>query len=102
SAGANNAVALGFGTVADRDNTVSVGAGVPNIDGNKFTRQIVNVAAGTEDNDAVNVGQMKTALSTKVDDTYVKIDTSNSTAAAQAGTAALAIGTNTSASGSYA
>ncbi|WP_241303990.1 ESPR-type extended signal peptide-containing protein [Burkholderia cenocepacia] len=102
SAGANNAVALGFGSVADRDNTVSVGAGVPNIDGNKFTRQIVNVAAGTEDNDAVNVGQMKTALSTKVDDTYVKIDTSNSTAAAQAGTAALAIGTNTSASGSYA
>nr|WP_322055899.1 YadA-like family protein [Burkholderia cenocepacia] len=75
---------------------------MPNIDGNKFTRQIVNVAAGTEDNDAVNVGQMKTALSTKVDDTYVKIDTSNSTAAAQAGTAALAIGTNTSASGSYA
>ncbi|MDN7849374.1 ESPR-type extended signal peptide-containing protein [Burkholderia seminalis] len=102
SAGANNAVALGFGTVADRDNTVSVGAGVPNIDGNKFTRQIVNVAAGTEDNDAVNVGQMKTELSTKVDDTYVKIDTSNSTVAAQAGTAALAIGTNTSASGSYA
>ncbi|WP_272545203.1 ESPR-type extended signal peptide-containing protein [Burkholderia cepacia] len=102
SAGANNAVALGFGTVADRDNTVSVGAGVPNIDGNKFTRQIVNVAAGTEDNDAVNVGQMKTALSTKVDDTYVQIDTSNSTVAAKAGTAALAIGTNTSASGSYA
>ncbi|OXI65694.1 adhesin [Burkholderia sp. AU28863] len=102
SAGANNAVALGFGTVADRDNTVSVGAGVPNIDGNKFTRQIVNVAAGTEDNDAVNVGQMNKELSTKVDDTYVKIDTSNSTVAAQAGTAALAIGTNTSASGSYA
>nr|WP_249214367.1 YadA-like family protein [Burkholderia cenocepacia] len=102
SAGASNAVALGFGTVADRDNTVSVGAGVPNIDGNKFTRQIVNVAAGTEDNDAVNVGQMNKELSTKVDDTYVKIDTSNSTVAAQAGTAALAIGTNTSASGSYA
>nr|WP_175892654.1 ESPR-type extended signal peptide-containing protein [Burkholderia cepacia] len=64
SAGANNAVALGFGTVADRANTVSVGAGVPNIDGNTFTRQIVNVAAGTEDNDAVNVGQMNAGLST--------------------------------------
>nr|WP_330165501.1 YadA-like family protein [Burkholderia sp. 9779_493] len=50
----------------------------------------------------MNLGQMQTALSTKVDDTYVKIDTSNSTVAAQAGTAALAIGTNTSASGSYA
>ncbi len=64
SAGANNAVALGFGTVADRANTVSVGAGVPNIDGNTFTRQIVNVAAGTEDNDAVNVAQMNAGLST--------------------------------------
>ncbi|MCA7963747.1 YadA-like family protein [Burkholderia cenocepacia] len=72
------------------------------MDGNKFTRQIVNVAAGTEDNDAVNVGQMKTALSTKVDDTYVKIDTRNGTAAAQAGSGSVAIGTNTSASGSYA
>ncbi|CAM2165870.1 YadA-like family protein [Burkholderia cepacia] len=64
SAGANNAVALGLGTVADRANTVSVGAGVPNIDGNTFTRQIVNVAAGTEDNDAVNVAQMNAGLST--------------------------------------
>ncbi|MDG0066894.1 YadA-like family protein [Burkholderia sp. IO2] len=98
---ANGSVALGDSSLADRANTVSVGA-VNNRDGRSFTRQIVNVAAGTEDNDAVNVGQMKTALSTKVDDTYVKIDTSNSTAAAQAGTAALAIGTNTSASGSYA
>ncbi|MBB0073477.1 adhesin [Burkholderia cepacia] len=102
SAGADSAVALGIGSVADRANTVSVGAGVPNIDGRTFTRQIVNVAAGTEDNDAVNLGQMKTALSTKVDDTYFKIDTSNSTAAAQASTASLAIGTNTSASGTYA
>ncbi|WP_063888049.1 YadA-like family protein [Burkholderia pseudomultivorans] len=64
SAGATNAVALGFGTVANRDNTVSVGAGVPNIDGSTFTRQIVNVAAGTEDNDAVNVAQMNAGLST--------------------------------------
>uniref|UniRef100_UPI0035613B87 YadA-like family protein n=1 Tax=Burkholderia cenocepacia TaxID=95486 RepID=UPI0035613B87 len=63
---------------------------------------MTNVAAGTANTDAVNLGQMQTALSTKVDDTYVKIDTSNSTVAAQAGTAALAIGTNTSASGSYA
>ncbi|MCF1369922.1 YadA-like family protein [Burkholderia cenocepacia] len=102
SASATDAVALGYGSVADRANSVSVGAGVANADGRTFTRQIVNVAAGTEDNDAVNVGQMNKELSTKVDDTYVKIDTSNSTVAAQAGTAALAIGTNTSASGSYA
>ncbi|QND98078.1 adhesin YadA precursor [Burkholderia cenocepacia] len=102
SASATDAVALGYGSVADRANSVSVGAGVANADGRTFTRQIVNVAAGTEDNDAVNVGQMNKALSTKVDDTYVKIDTSNSTDAAQAGTASLAIGTKTSASGTYA
>nr|WP_321950245.1 YadA-like family protein [Burkholderia cenocepacia] len=64
SASAASAVALGMGSVANRDNTVSVGAGVPNIDGSTFTRQIVNVAAGTEDNDAVNVGQMNAGLST--------------------------------------
>lgn len=48
----NNSVALGAGSVADRDNTVSVGS-----EGNE--RQITNVAAGTEDTDAVNVGQLK-------------------------------------------
>ncbi|WP_409333735.1 adhesin, partial [Burkholderia cenocepacia] len=58
SAGANSSVALGTGTVADRANTVSVGAAVPNIDGQTFTRQIVNVAAGTQQNDAVNVSQL--------------------------------------------
>nr|WP_249201118.1 YadA-like family protein [Burkholderia cenocepacia] len=63
---------------------------------------MTNLAAGTADTDAVNIGQMKTALSTKVDDTYIKIDTSNSTVAAQAGTGSLAIGTNTSAAGTYA
>ena len=50
---ANNSVALGAGSVADRDNTVSVGSS-----GNE--RQITNVAAGTEDTDAVNVAQLKT------------------------------------------
>ncbi|ONW01121.1 ESPR-type extended signal peptide-containing protein [Burkholderia cenocepacia] len=64
SASATDAVALGYGSVADRANSVSVGAGVANADGRTFTRQIVNVAAGTEDNDAVNVGQMNTGLST--------------------------------------
>ncbi|WP_175872567.1 YadA-like family protein [Burkholderia sp. BCC0397] len=64
SASARNSVALGMGSVADRENTVSVGAGVPNIDGSTFTRQIVNVSAGTQDTDAVNVGQMNAGLST--------------------------------------
>nr|WP_310640641.1 YadA-like family protein [Burkholderia cenocepacia] len=45
-------VALGADSVADRDNTVSVGSATQQ-------RQIVNVAAGTQDTDAVNVAQLK-------------------------------------------
>ncbi len=49
--GANDAVALGTGSKATRANTVSVG--------NTGTeRQIVNVAAGTQGTDAVNVAQL--------------------------------------------
>ncbi|WP_279609089.1 YadA-like family protein [Burkholderia cenocepacia] len=55
---ATDSVALGFGSVADRGNTVSVGASVPNGDGQVFTRQIVNVGAGTQATDAVNVSQL--------------------------------------------
>ncbi|ADO49708.1 YadA-like family protein [[Enterobacter] lignolyticus] len=51
---ADNAVALGAGSVADRANTVSVGS-----QGNE--RQITNVAAGTEDTDAVNLAQLRAA-----------------------------------------
>ncbi|ACC73453.1 ESPR-type extended signal peptide-containing protein [Paraburkholderia phymatum] len=49
---ASNAVALGTGSLADRANTVSVGAG-------GAERQIVNVAAGTQNTDAVNLRQLK-------------------------------------------
>ena len=49
---ANNSVALGNGSAASRENTVSVGSS-----GNE--RQITNVAAGTEDTDAVNYGQLE-------------------------------------------
>ncbi|WP_244206484.1 YadA family autotransporter adhesin [Caballeronia pedi] len=49
-----NAVAIGSNSVADRANTVSVGA-------TGAERQITNVAAGTEDTDAVNVSQLKQA-----------------------------------------
>ncbi|WP_316682877.1 ESPR-type extended signal peptide-containing protein, partial [Ralstonia flaminis] len=52
-----NSVALGANSLADRDNTVSVGA-VNNRDGSTFTRQIVNMAAGTQATDAVNVSQL--------------------------------------------
>jgi autotransporter adhesin len=58
-----NAVALGANSFADRDNAVSVGASQSWMrrDGSTvaaFTRQIINVSAGTLDNDAVNVGQV--------------------------------------------
>ena len=49
---AAGAVALGQGAVADRANTVSVGNA-------NAKRQITNVAAGAQDNDAVNVAQLK-------------------------------------------
>ncbi|MEZ0532944.1 YadA family autotransporter adhesin [Enterobacter sp. KB-221C9] len=52
----NNAVALGANSSTDRDNSVSVGSA-----GNE--RQITNVAAGTKSTDAVNVAQMKDAVS---------------------------------------
>ena len=45
-------VALGAGSVANRNNAVSVGS-------NDANRQIINVAKGTEDTDAVNVSQLK-------------------------------------------
>ncbi len=49
-----NSIALGTGSIADRASTVSVGSV-----GNE--RQITNVAAGTDDTDAVNVKQLKAA-----------------------------------------
>ena len=55
SATANGSVALGANSVADRDNTVSVGS----VGGE---RQITNVAAGTAPTDAVNLGQLNSAL----------------------------------------
>src|SRR3546814_11148467 len=48
---ADNSVALGAGSLADRVDTVSVGgAGVE--------RQVTNVAAGTQDTDAVNLAPL--------------------------------------------
>lgn len=53
-ASGENSVALGAEAVADRDNVVSVGWGM----GGNGTRQIINVANGTEAADAVNVQQL--------------------------------------------
>lgn len=49
-----DAVAIGRRSVADRANTLSVGS-------TGAERQIVNVASGTQDTDAVNVSQLKAA-----------------------------------------
>jgi autotransporter adhesin len=51
-AAADNAVALGINSIADRANSVSVGSA-------GHERQITNVAAGTQDTDAVNLAQLK-------------------------------------------
>ncbi|HEY0505278.1 MAG TPA: ESPR-type extended signal peptide-containing protein, partial [Lysobacter sp.] len=51
-ANAKNSVALGSNSTADRENTVSVGAA-------GAERQIVNVKAGVQPTDAVNVSQLK-------------------------------------------
>src|SRR3546814_1006573 len=56
-ADADNSVALGANSYADRANTVSVGSA-----GNE--RQITNVAAGTEDTDAVNLAQLQEVAKT--------------------------------------
>ncbi|QGZ61390.1 YadA-like family protein [Paraburkholderia acidisoli] len=71
-ANANDSVALGSGSVANQDNTVSVGSNgtsqrlVVNPDGSVSTiqsqlntRRIVNMAAGQDDTDAVNVSQLR-------------------------------------------
>ncbi len=51
-------VALGYGSVANEGNVVSIGSGVENGEA-PATRRIINVTAGTKNTDAVNVGQMK-------------------------------------------
>jgi hypothetical protein len=56
SAVASGAVALGANARADRANTVSVGNAT-------LQRQIINVAEGTADTDAVNVSQLRSAVS---------------------------------------
>lgn len=70
---ADDSVALGSRSQADRANTVSVGSF-----GNE--RQIVNVAAGTEQTDAVNLAQLEAK--------YVQATAYTDTAVALGGTAA--------------
>ena len=55
SATASGAVAIGQGSVADQANTVSFGS-------SDLQRRLVNVAAGVNATDAVNVGQLNAAV----------------------------------------
>lgn len=90
---AKSGVAIGVGSVADRvagslgafaPDTSTVGAlstwrstaGAVSVGSSSMTRQIINVAAGTKDTDAVNVAQLKKALeSIDVDaGTGIKVD----------------------------
>ena len=68
SVSAEGGVALGIGSVADRANAVSVGSKDAN-------RQIINVAAGTADTDAVNVSQLKDVKAEALKHTQVKAGT---------------------------
>ncbi|QEQ62731.1 adhesin [Haemophilus influenzae biotype aegyptius] len=65
-------VALGNYSIADRANTVSVGSKEAN-----YRRQIVNVADGTEDYDAVNVRQLNAveAKIGQVNNQFTQVDT---------------------------
>ncbi|MEA3084963.1 MAG: trimeric autotransporter adhesin [Paraburkholderia sp.] len=55
SASAAGGIALGAGSKADRTNALSIG-------NSGLSRQIINVAAGTQNGDVVNVSQLKGAL----------------------------------------
>jgi hypothetical protein len=63
----DRSVALGEGSVTDRANSVSVGA-------IGSERQITNVAAGTRDTDAANVGQIRNGISYDIDNEGNRID----------------------------
>ncbi|MFH5254623.1 YadA-like family protein [Burkholderia semiarida] len=97
SATADNAVALGTSSVADRANSVSIGSA-------RQQRQIVNVAAGTQDTDAVNLGQLNAAIAAAgggggaTDNPYVRINSTGAGAAAT-GSNAIGIGMGASAGG---
>ncbi|MGT0195171.1 YadA family autotransporter adhesin [Burkholderia pyrrocinia] len=89
-----NSVALGRNSVANAANVVSVGTTAAG-----GQRRIINMAAGTQATDAVNLGQMNAALAPKLDDTYVKIDTASGAAPAQAGGSAVVVGANAQGTG---
>ncbi|WP_153100063.1 ESPR-type extended signal peptide-containing protein [Paraburkholderia hayleyella] len=86
-ASGKNSIAVGANSVADRDNSLSVGRaeikdGVTGkVTQTEITRQITNVADGTQAKDAVNRGQLdgvNTALTTAVTKAQTAADTAQS------------------------
>ncbi|WP_436967878.1 YadA-like family protein [Burkholderia multivorans] len=88
---AANAVALGYGSLANRENSVSVGSGT-------LQRQITNLAAGTQNTDAVNLGQLNAAIAA-ADNPYVNVR--GTTPANATGTKSIAIGDGAYAGNTY-
>lgn len=89
---ANFGVALGDNSVANRGNSVSVGS-------DTLKRQIANVAAGTEDTDAVNLAQLNEAIANVDGDSpYFRANGAGdgSDAANAVGAGSIAIGSNAS------
>ena len=86
TATASNTVVLGTYSIGDRAGTVSVGSA-----SNK--RQIVNVAAGTQDTDVVNVNQLQSVTSLLGGDATLNADgTVNAPAYTVAGATANTVG----------
>ncbi|WP_244130007.1 YadA-like family protein [Burkholderia sp. BCC0097] len=82
NAGHSESVAIGVNSATDRANSVSVGSA-------SLQRQITNLAAGTANTDAVNVGQLNTAIANAANP-YVAVR--GTTAANATGASSIAIG----------
>ncbi len=93
-----DSVAIGAGSIADGELTVSVGRGETSDGaGDGITRRLVNVADGINDSDAVTVSQLNAATST----IYLAVDASSVTGSASAARNSLALGANASAESGY-
>ena len=96
---AAGSVALGYGTQANHSGSVAVGNGSITSGDNTvafgndgLNRRLTNVAAGTGQNDAVNLGQMNAAISAS-GNPYIRVNSAG-TGADATGTEAVAIGSN--------
>jgi len=101
---ANHSVALGYGARATQANTFSVGSGGGAGSVGPATRRVVNVSAGTENTDAVNLAQLNEVgdVSQRTN-RYFKADGANDGTddAEASGAGSVAAGANAQASGSY-